>query len=286
MDINQLPLGTTTSTNILKDANNINDAVRPYKGFSAINYTDYGANSSYNSLQVRLSRRFSKRLTLNANYTWSKALDVVDSDTTVIDYYRDRQRQWGPAGYDRAHVLGVDYVFYMPKMARGFLNHMVTRGVMNGWQLSGVGQVWTGLPLTITSSGNSGTLGGGVRANYLGTDPYPETKTRNEYFIPMAFGRPVDGNLGNTGKGILRGPGLVNFNTSLFKNFKIDEHKNIQFRLETFNTANHTEWYGVNTSVSASNPGQPVTQSTRGTSGQVTTTRDARNIQLSLKLYF
>jgi hypothetical protein len=286
MDINQLPLGTTTSTTILKDANNINDAVRPYKGFGNVNYTDYGANSSYNSLQVRVSRRFSRRLTMNANYTWSKALDVVDSDTTVIDYYRDRQRQWGPAGFDRSHVLGIDYVFYVPKLARGVFNHFVTRGVMNGWQLSGVSQVWTGLPLTITSSGNSGTLGGGVRANYLGTDPYPETKTRNEYFIPMAFGRPVDGSMGNTGKGILRAPGLVNFNTSLFKNFKIDERKNVQFRLETFNTLNHTEWFAVSTSVSASNPGQPVTQSTRGTSGQVTSCRDPRNVQLSVKLYF
>jgi hypothetical protein len=286
MDINQLPLGTTTSTSVLRDANNINDAVRPYKGFSAINYTDYGANSSYNSLQVRASRRFSKRLTINGNYTWSKALSVVDSDTTVIDYYRDRQRQWGPAGFDRSHVFGADYVFYVPKLARGSFDHRVLRGVLNGWQLSGISRLWTGLPLTVTSSGNSGTLGGGVRANYLGGDPYPEQRTRNEYFIPMVFGRPVDGQMGNTGKGILRGPGLLNVDTSLFKNFKIDEHKNLQFRLETFNTMNRTEWYGVSTGVSASNPGQAVTTSTRGTSGQVTSTRDPRNIQLSLKLYF
>jgi hypothetical protein len=287
-DLNQLPLGTTTApgNTVLKDANNVTDAVRPYKGFTNINYTDYGANSSYNSLQARLSRRFSKSLTMNMNYTWAKALDIVDSDTTAIDYYLDRNRQWGPAGYDRKHVLGIDYVYYVPKLARGVFNHKSFRGLMNGWQLSGVSRIWTGLPLTITSNGNTGTLGGGIHANYVGGDVYPQTKTRDEYFNPLAFGRPLDGQLGTTGKGILRGPGVVNFDTSLFKNFKIAENKNLQFRLETFNTLNHTEWYAVNTGVTGNNPGQAVTQGSRGTSGQVTSTRDPRNIQLSMKLYW
>ncbi|MCX6626165.1 MAG: carboxypeptidase-like regulatory domain-containing protein [Candidatus Solibacter sp.] len=288
MDLNQLPLGTTTAAGntVLKDANSVTDAVRPYKGFTNINYTDFGANSSYNSFQMRASRRFSKTLTLNVNYTWAKSLGIVDSDTTVIDYYRDRHRQWGPSGFDRKHVLGVDYVFYVPKLARGTLNHKAMRGLMNGWQLSGVSRIWTGLPMTVTSNGNSGTLGGGVRADYIGGDLYPETKTRDAYFNVFAFGRPVDGSLGNTGKGIIRGPGLVNFDTSLFKNFKMNEGRSLQFRLETFNTMNHTEWYGVNMAANGSNAGQPVTQASRGTGGQVTSTRDARNVQLSLKIYW
>ena len=90
---------------------------------------------------------------------------------------------------------------------------------------------------------------------------------------------------GDGGKGVLRGPGLVNFDIPLFKNFKWGEGPRIvQFRMETFNTLNHTEWYGVNMGVNGSNPGSPITQNTRGTSGQVTSTRDPRNIQLSLKL--
>jgi hypothetical protein len=163
MDLNQLPLGTTTvaGNTVLKDANSVTDAVRPYKGFTNVNYTDFGSNSSYNSLQARLSRRFSKSLTMNVNYTWSKALDIVDSDTTAIDYYLDRQRQWGPAGYDRKHVLGIDYVYYVPKLARGGLNRGGFRGLMNGWQLSGVSRIWTGLPLTITRTGIRGRWAAG-----------------------------------------------------------------------------------------------------------------------------
>ena len=78
-----------------------------------------------------------------------------------------------PAGYDRKHVLGIDYVFYMPRLARGWMNRSGFRGFMNGWQVSGVGRIWTGLPLTITSNGNTGTLGGGIHANYVGGDVYP-----------------------------------------------------------------------------------------------------------------
>ena len=125
---------TAPGNTVLKDANSVTDAVRPYKGFTNINYTDFGANSSYHSLQIRASRRFSKTLTMNVNYTWSKALDIVDSDTTAIDYYRDRQRQWGLAGYDRKSVLGIDYVFYAPRLARGAFNHKGLRSAMNGWQ--------------------------------------------------------------------------------------------------------------------------------------------------------
>ncbi|MBI3207482.1 MAG: carboxypeptidase regulatory-like domain-containing protein [Candidatus Solibacter usitatus] len=285
-DLNQLPLGTTTSTNILAANNSVTDAVRPYKGFTSINYTDFGATSKYNALQTRVSRRFSKRLTMNVNYTWAKALDDVDFDTTVIDYYLDRHRQWGPAGFDRKHVLGVDYVFYAPRLARGYLNQRVMRTALNGWQLSGISRFWTGTPLTISSNGNAGTLAGGVRADYLGGNPYPEEQSRNEFFNPLVFGRPFDGSLGNTGKGILRGPKVVNLDMSLFKNFRFAESRNVQFRLESFNVMNHTQWYGVSTGVNGSNPGQPVTAGSRGTSGQVTTTRDPRNIQLSLKLYW
>ena len=286
MDLNQLPLGTTTSTTILAANNNVNNAVRPYKGYSNVNYTDYGANSNYHALQARVSRRFSSIFTANANFTWAKTLDCVDVDTTVINYYADRKREWGPAGFDRTRVLNIDYVYYLPKFGTRLTHWSPARKLLDGWQVSGITRFWDGLPLTINSNGNAGTLSGSVRSNYLGGPVYPETRTRNEYFTPLVFGRPFDGQLGNTGKGILRGPGVANWDFSLFKNTKIGERYSLQFRLETFNVLNHPQWYGVSTSVSGNNPGSPVTQGSRGTSGQVTTTRDPRNIQLSMKLYF
>jgi hypothetical protein len=177
-------------------------------------------------------------------------------------------------------------VYQLPNIGTKWMNNPVGRKVFDGWQISGITRFWGGVPLTITSNGDPGTLGGGVRANYLGGDPYPAKRTREEYFNPLVFARPLNGSLGNTGRGFLRGPGINNWDISLFKNTKITERITTQFRVETFNTFNHTQWAGVNTGISGANPGAPVTAATRGSSGQVTGTRDPRNIQFGLKIYY
>jgi hypothetical protein len=96
----------------------------------------------------------------------------------------------------------------------------------------------------------------------------------------------VDGSLGNLGRNTLRLPGINNWDMSLFKNTKITERVTTQLRFEFFNVWNHTQWAGVNTGVSAANPGAPVTSGTIGTSGQVNSTRDPRSLQMAMKLYF
>jgi hypothetical protein len=85
---------------------------------------------------------------------------------------------------------------------------------------------------------------------------------------------------------MLRGPGINQWDFSLFKNTQLNERVKIQFRLETFNVLNHTQFYGVVSSMSPTNPGDRVTLTTAGTAGQETSARDPRNVQLSMKLYF
>ena len=283
-----MPLGTTTNTPILQQANNTANAVRPFKGYTNINFTDFGANSNYHALQARLSRRFANNLTMNANYTWSKAISEVDVDSTAIGYYLDRARERGPAGFDRRQVFTLDYVYQLPNVGTKWMNNAVGRTVFDGWQVSGITRFWSGTPLTITSNGDAGTLNAatGVRADYVSGDFYPAKKSREEYFNPLVFARPLNGSLGTTGKGILYGPGINNWDISLFKNTKITERVTTQFRFETFNTFNHTQWAGINTGISGANPGSQVTAATRGTSGQVNATRDPRNIQFGFKIYF
>ena len=101
-----------------------------------------------------------------------------------------------------------------------------------------------------------------------------------------AFARPENGTFGNTGKGILRGPGIAQWDISLFKNFNFTERMKFQLRFETFNTFNHTQFSTVDTSFALSSPGEANSQSTRGTTGQITGTRDPRTIQLGGKFYF
>ncbi len=286
-DINQLPLGTTVNTSILRDANNTTQAVRPYRGYNSINYTDFGGVSNYNALQMRVSRRFARSLTFNASYVWAKAMDEVDTDTTAIGYYLSRHRDYAPAGFDRAHVFNFDYVYLFPNFSTKLsANSRIAKAVLDGWQLNGITRFWSGPPASITTSGNPGTLGGGVRADYIGGNIYPSNQNRYSYFNPLAFGRPVDGSLGNLGRNTLRLPGINNWDMSLFKNTKITERVTTQLRFEFFNVWNHTQWSGVNTGVTAANPGAPVTSGTIGTSGQVNSTRDPRSLQMAMKLYF
>lgn len=289
-DINQLPLGTTVNTTILQQANNQQNAIRPYRGYTSINFTDCGASSNYHSLQARVSRRFTKALTMNINYTWSKAITDAESDGQTLLYYLDRKSERATASYDRTQTLSVNYVYMLPAFGSKLSRSYLVRGALNGWQVSGISRFWTGMPLTIRINGNPGTLGSTtIRADYVGDgagDIIPAERDYTQWFNPYVFARPQNGQLGNTGRGIVRGPGVNNFDISLFKNFRLAERRNIQFRLETFNTFNHTQWFAVNTTLNVPNPGQVVSRNNVGTGAQVTTTRDPRNVQLSIKLYF
>jgi hypothetical protein len=282
-DLNQLELGTTLQPGVLASVNNTQNALRPYKGYIGIPFTEFGAISNYNALQARISRRFARGFTGNFNYTWSKAMSEVDGDGTGIGYFKDRSREYGPAGFDRLHVVTIDYVYEFPQFVKG---GSPAKWLVNGWQVSGITRFWSGPPATVTANGNVGTLGGGQRANHLGGDIEPATRDRFNYINVFAFGRPVDGSLGNLGKYVFRRPGINQWDASLFKNTRIKESVNLQFRFETFNTFNHTQWDGVNTGLSLPNPNSVVTEATRGSFGQVSGTRDPRTLQFGMKVLF
>ncbi len=284
-DLNQLDLGTTLRPGVLASVNNTQNALRPYLGYTGIPFTEFGGVSNYKAIQARLTRRFAKSLTGNFNYTLSRAVSEVDGDGTGIGYFKDRKREYGDASFDRRQVVTIDFVYELPKIVRN--GSKAGDFLVNGWQLNGIARFWSGPPATVTSNGNLGTLGGGQRADYItGQEIYPEERTRRNYFNVLAFGRPADGSLGNTVKQALRLPGINQWDLSLFKNFRMSEKMNLQFRFETFNTFNHTQWAGVNTGLGLPNPGTAVTEATRGSFGEVNSTRDPRSLQFGLKFLF
>jgi hypothetical protein len=286
-DRGQLPLNTTTApgTTILSAVNFTNNAIRPYLGYTAVNYAEFGAISNYNALQTRLTRRFASHLTLNVSYVWSKALDEVDTDGGSIGYYLDRHREYGPAGFDRRHAFNLDYVYELPAFAK---QNQLLKVLVNGWQFTGITRFWSGSPFTITSNGDPGTLGGGVRADYRsgGKILLDNSRQTLQYFDPLVFARPLNGSLGDLGRNTVFGPGYQNWDISLYKNTKIGERVSTQLRFETFNTFNHTQFTNPPSGVSASNPGQAVTAATAGTTGRLNGTRDPRTMQLGLKILF
>src|ERR1035438_4615090 len=146
-------------------------------------------------------------------------------------------------------------------------------GITRAWRAPS----WAGgsLPVNPSLSYDNLGLGGNAydRPNTAGALSYPQTRT--EWFNPAAFSAPAQLAFGNAQEGAIRGPGRINFNLNLYKDFRLwNESSKLRFGAEFFNALNHTQFGGVSTTFGASN------------FGQVTSTYDPRTIELSLKLSF
>jgi len=301
--LEQLPLGYTTSTNILSTVNNVSAAILPYKGYNTIFFNRFGASSSYNGLQVKVSRRFSDKLTFNADYTWSKAMDLddVDNDQNAFPDYTQLHKFYAPAGFDRRSVFNFQYVYNLPNFKGSNKLVQLTAG---GWELSGVTAFWGGSPCLannsptsdscdLISSGNLGNGGfGHIRPDYIGgtiLTPHHHDVPAGQFpqwYNPAVFASPANGSFGNFHRNTIYGPGVDNWNMSLFKNFNFTENTRFQLRFEAFNVFNHTQWGTVNNNLSAPTPGTTFSGANAGASGQITSARDPRQLQIGGKFYF
>lgn len=301
-ELEQLPLGTTTSTNILSTVNNVSAAILPYKGYTSIHYNRFGASSAYNALQVKVTRRFSNNLTFTGDYTWSKAIDLddVDYDADVFPDYSQLKKFYAPAGYDRRNVFNFQYVYNLPDFKR---YHKIVQLTAGGWEYSGTTQFWGGTPCLagnspssdscdLSSSGNLGNGGfGHIRPDYIGGQiltPHSHNQPAGQFptwYNPAAFASPANGSFGNFHRNSIYGPGVDNWNMSLFKNFNFTESVRVQLRFEGYNVFNHTQWGNINVGLSAPTAGTSF-QNYAGSSGQITSTRDPRQLQLGGKVYF
>jgi hypothetical protein len=246
-----------------------------------------GASSNYHSLQVSARRRFSRRLQFGAAWTWSKTMDYTDADSAqIVPLVRPRTYYYGMAGFDRTHSVSISYIYDLPNspwrnsMVRGFLDH---------WQLSGITTFQSGQPLgisvgTTTGMDITGTANFSPRADMIGNPVLPkDQRTFSRNFDSSVLRLPAVGTLGNAARTIIRGPGINNWDLSLFKNITIHERLRLQFRCAAYNTFNHTQFSSMNTSATF----DPATgEQTNSKLGTFTAARNARKMQLGLKLLF
>jgi hypothetical protein len=276
---------------------------RPFPGYNSVPMQTFQGNSSYHSLQLQAHRRFAKGLQFGAVYTYSKAMDYSEgtsTDAITLGTYQNwRTYNYGPAGYDRTQILTFNFLWDVPKLSR-IAPGKFTHALLDGWQLSDITSFISGAPSTI-SMGTSPAVnftGGGdpVRALMVGNPNGPRTFT--QWFNVAAFAEPtpVDPktctssgcppmtflNFGNAPFMPIRGPGRNNWNTSLFKNFTVKEKLRFQFRAEAYNTFNHTQYAGVNTTIMFNAAGV----NTNAQAGQITSARDPRIMQLALRVLF
>ena len=278
--------GTTPSISGSAASRKLN-ALRPYLGYYGADAVRNIYTANYNSLQTQLQKQFKRNTLVNLSYTWSHGLttNVADRSTGNIIPLQGhiRDNNYGPTIGDRRHVLTANFVWDLPWMQdqKGFAGH-----VLGGWEVSGIQTFQTGLPGTVSSNQVFDPTGAGCigpspcsfRANQVGD---PNSGAPHDFdtgwFNTSAFTSPdsTQDYIPTGRPGAVRLPGFWRTDLGLFKNFKFTEQFGGQFRLETFNTFNHTNPVCCSSFTAGS-----------GSFGLVRSTRDPRYLELGMKLNF
>lgn len=273
-------------------------ALRPYPQFTGINdiFPNMG-NSSYNSMQVQVTRHFSKGLAILGAYTWSKAIglgdDAIETEGVADVFNRNLERS--VTNFHFPHVAKLSWIYELP-IGEGKL--IKTSGIVDkligGWQLSGIHNWRSGNAIGIQTGGLNLPTGNSIRPDYIGGDivlngdapiNFRGFAGGTAYLNRAAFANPpvftggqnVIQRLGNLGPVLpnIRNRHLVTFDTSIQKFFKFDEKRNIQLRGTFLNAFN---WAGI---------GGLVTNITNPFFGQYTGQQlGPRNIEIALRFTF
>jgi hypothetical protein len=260
-NLNQLPVGTVQRNPSVNP-----DALRPYHGLGLIDWAEHTGRANYHSFQLSADRRFANGLGFGLSYTWSKN---IDNTATPWDAY-NTQATRGLSSLDRPHLLNLNFIYELPLLR--------SNRYLGGWQVSGVIFYRAGNPLSVLDATDTAGVGPGSGAQPwnvgVSTEVTGERGVNLPWFNRNAFSRPVAGNFGNAGVSILRGPSFQNWDAALFKNFRIRERLNAQFRAEVFNFPNHPVL------------ADPVVDPRNGSFGLIQSKSNERNLQLGLKLLF
>jgi hypothetical protein len=282
----------------------------PYQGYTQIKQAYNGANSHYNSLQMELHGQVRHDLTLQAAYTLSRAIDPSTGQNSgnngwdlswVTNPYAGWRYDVGPSVLDRTNVFFVNFVYQIPFLTDA--TNRALRKTLGGWEFSGIVTAESGQPFNLGINGTNvasvfpgGDLGN--RPDISGSLSYPKSKvisngqvTGIQWVNAASFSMPGAGTWGNFPFDGVRGPGRDDWNLALFKNFVISEARGsaFQFRAESFNTWNHTQFggSGQNGGFSANYAGcVPGTTGCSSNFGQMTSAFDPRVFQLGAKLIF
>jgi hypothetical protein len=296
--------GATNLNEPLRNVYNLNnpqDAAFGGAVFGGITNQLSDATSSYNSLQLSLSKRYSYGLQLTNSYTWAHCIDDgsglrVNSNPYSAAYDR------GNCDTDVRHRFIASVLYELPffKDQRGVVGHL-----LGGFNISSVITLQTGLPFDIIDSGDRSLTGAGDdRPDFVGgkvqfADPRDNAfGAPNSYFNGTGGGTATGagnpnfarvgsgpslaegaGRYGNLGRNVFHGPGLLNTDLSIAKRTRITEKQSLVFRAEAFNFFNHTQFYNPGNSSGQNDIASP-------TFGQVQFAHDPRLIQLSLRYMF
>jgi hypothetical protein len=238
-----------------------------YQRIANINMLTPFNTATYDALQSRITRRLSTSSMMGLSYTFSKSLSYADnSDSGLSWHWVDMwSRNKAPAGFDRTHNLSVYGIWDLPFgtgkqwASQGFVRHLA-----GGWQLNGIFTSISGTPFTVTSAATSLNSPGNTQTpDQVKAEVTKPGQIGNgtSWFDPNAYAPITTVRFGNVGRNTLRGPGAVNLDASLFRNFRVSERFTMQFRTEVFNVSNTPAF---------NNPGAVASNVVRDASGNIT----------------
>jgi hypothetical protein len=239
-------------------------------------------NSNFNSLQVSL-RHTGKTLSISIGYTYSKSIDQSSSISDPLNPFNLSATR-ALSGFDLTHNFVASYMYQLPLDRLSSRLHFLTQG----WAISGIARVTSGFPVTLREDGDNSLMGSipnGVNNHSLDLPDYnglplllnSNLRDGQPYFNISAFSENALGTPGNASRRSFYGPGEINFDLALLRNFKISEAKSLQFRLESFNTFNHAQFFG---------PASVQGNIDSALFGQVIKAQPPRLLQIALKLTF
>jgi hypothetical protein len=241
-------------------------ARRPNPNLSALQIVHWGGYSNYHALNIKLEKRLSNRLAVNANYTWSKATDAASSpgptfsETNFPQDVRFRKAEEALSSFDHRHRLALSFNYDLP----------------GGISILGFGTFQSGAPFTVNIPTDNANIGAGPaqRPDVL-RNPNISNQTPERWFDTSAFVNPAPFTFGNAGRNIVIGDGLANLDLSAVKQFKLNESLNLQLRGEFFNSLNHTNF--------ADAPGRTAFTPSFG---RYFAAENPRQVQIAVKLLF
>jgi hypothetical protein len=257
-----------------------------HQPFASIPYNiDPLFHSNMNSLQVGVHKQYTHGLAFGAEYQWTRVLGTENLEDPSGQYPQD---SFGPIGGITPQVLQLNYSYALPfGHGQALFGNAgdLTNKIVRGWQISGITDIQTGQPFSVTySAGGSpqGQVSGRANRN-VGVPLYPSSKNKTQWFNPAAFSAPPCYNsvetgsatvscatvyaagqaakvttydtYGTSGYDMLRGPHFQDWDMSLQKNTSWHDHYNVQLRADAYNVANHPNLNTPNANISNSNVG-------------------------------
>ena len=276
----------------------------PFADYNFIQSVEDMGNGEYNSLALRVSKRFTAGMSLIAAYTYGVSIDDTSNiriqgyDTLFPQNSYCIRCERGFSSFDTRHRLVISPLYELPigKAKQLNINNPVANTIVGGWQVGGIFTLQSGLPQNIVVAGvdNSNTQSGYDRPNSNGISSSVSNPNPNGWYNPGAFSVAPYGQFGNVGRNTALAPGVFSINAEVHKNFRMPykEGHQVQFRAEAFNLLNHPNFGGPNGNILAGLPNpnapNPATAPHLGF-GVINTTAlgiPMRQIQLGLKYTF